>query len=175
MSDRLLNKEEGLRSILQNDDIYGIEKLDAIGDLSMEMRVLHHIICTIFFLRADRFDFVSGRDLCMHHIVCEIPLNLPALMIDAMQEAVTRLKASLPYSMALTRIFRSFGIDFTGEVATHLAHTDTYNANSLHHMGYVRVGDRCTRGGRVAEEEEDRAEEDRLSSPPHDHRASPDI
>ena len=44
----LLRKEDGLRSILGRNDVVDFMKIEA-KDLSVEMRLLHHMISKIFF------------------------------------------------------------------------------------------------------------------------------
>lgn len=54
-----------------------------VNQLSMEMRLLPHIIGYIFFSRMARFDFMSKRDIMvMYHVVQVIHLNLPTLMLQ---------------------------------------------------------------------------------------------
>ena len=116
-------------------------------DLSVEMRLLHHMVSKIFFSREERYDLMTGRDIClMHHVVSETPLNLSFLMIDAMKEALNRSKALLPYGMALTMIFRESEVSFEGEVVCRLSYTDTYNNHSLRCMGFVRVDGHLGKG-----------------------------
>ena len=66
-------------------------------------------------------------------------------MIDAMREALNRSKAPLPYGMALTVIFRKFGLSFDGEDVCRLSNTDTYNDHSLRRMGFIKVDGRWTK------------------------------
>ena len=91
---------------VRRDNVASFMKIEA-KDLSVEMRLLHHMISRIFFPRGRRYDLMTGWDIClMHHVISESPLNLPFLMIDAMREVLNRSKAPLPYGMALTVIFR---------------------------------------------------------------------
>ena len=104
--DELSRKEDGLRMILGRDDIKGFIKIEA-KNLSVEMKLLHHMIFMIFFPRGGRYDLMTGWNIClMHHVVSESPLNLPFLMIDAMRKALNRSKTLSPYGMALIVIFR---------------------------------------------------------------------
>ena len=107
----------------------------------------------------------------MHHIICEIPINLSMLIFEVMQEILNRFKAHLPYGMALTLVFKRFGISFEWEATSRLFHTDTYNRSTLHRMGFTKVDGHWSKG---TKEEEDRAEREGPSSLPHECR-SPDI
>ena len=79
------------------------------------------MVSRIFFPKRKRYDLMIGRDIClMHHVVSETPLNLPFLMINAMRVALNRSKALLPYDIALTMIFREFGMCFEGKVVCRL-------------------------------------------------------
>ena len=102
-------------------------------------------------------------------MITETSLNLPTLMFEAMREILNRSKAHLPYGMTLNLVFRRFRVCFEGEAVTRLSHSDTINCHTLHRMGFSK-----TDGG-WSNCVDERAEEERTSSPPHDHRASPDI
>ena len=178
-------KEEGIRIILGEDFSGSLNKLEA-KLLSIEMRVLHQIVTKLFFPRSGRHDLLSGRDVCvMFHIITQTPLNLPALMIEAMRETLNRSKAHLPYGMALTRVFRRFGVSCEGETPTKLSHVDTFNQHSLLRMGITKTIGGWIKGSEERAEEraetraedrtEGRVEEEGPSSPVHDFRAaSPD-
>ena len=69
--DELPKKKIGLRTILGRDDVEGFLKIEA-KDLSVKMRLLHHMVSKIFFSREGRYDLMTGRDIClMHHVVSE--------------------------------------------------------------------------------------------------------
>ena len=104
-------------------------------------------------------------------------MNLPTLMFEAMREILNRSKAHLPYGMALTLVFRRFRVSFEGEAVTRLSHSDTINRHTLHCMSFSKTDGGWSKGVKERAEEpaEERVEEERLSSPPRDHRASPDI
>ena len=71
--------------------------------------------------------------------------------------------------MALILVFRRFRVNFEGEAVTRLSHSNTINCHTLHRMGFSKTDGGWSKGV------EERAEEEGPSSPPHDHRASPDI
>ena len=135
--DKLPKKKIGLRTILGRDNVEGFLKIEAM-DLSVEMKLLHHMVSRIFFPRGGRYDLMTSKDIClMHHVISETPLNLPFLMIDAMREALNRSKALLPYGMALSVHFRESRVSFEGEIVCRLSNTDTYNDHFFQHMGFV--------------------------------------
>ena len=105
-------KEEGINVILGRTYIGSLNKLEA-KILSIEMRLLHHLITKLFVPRSGRHDLLSGRDICiMYHVITQTPLNLPALIFEAMREILNRSKAHLSFCMALTLVFRRFGVSF---------------------------------------------------------------
>ena len=107
------------------------------------MRLLYHIIGQTLFSKIDRFDFILEKDVAMmHHMIQGIPLNSSALMFQQKQEAACRVKAYLPYGMALTLVFRKYGVTLEEETNRVLMHSNTYNEWSLHHMGYYKWHDR---------------------------------
>ena len=166
-------KEEGINVILGRTFTESLNKLEA-KILSIEMRLLHHIVTKLFVPKSGRHDLLSGRDICIiYHVITQTPLNLPALMFEAMRETLNRSKAHLPYSIALTLVFRRFEVCFEGEAVIRLSYSDTINHHTLHRMGFSKTDGGWSKG--VEERAEERVEEEGLSSPPHDHRASPDI
>ena len=161
-------KEEGLSVILGRAFTKNLNKLEA-RILSVEMRLLHHMVTKLFVPRSGRHDLLSGRDICiMYHVIIETSLNLPTLMIEAMREILNRSKAHLPYGMALTLVFRRFGVYFEEETVTRLSHSDTINCHTLHRMNFSKTDGGWSKGV------EERAKKEGPSSP-CDHRASPDI
>ena len=113
----------------------------------------------------------------MYHVITQTPLNLSALMFEAMRETLNRSKAHLLYGMVLILIFKRFGVSFEGEVVARLSHSDTINHHTLHRMGFSKIDGGWSKSVKERAEEpaEERAEGERPFSPPHDHRASPDI
>ena len=101
------------------------------------------------FPRTGRFDFLFERDLIfMHYTIEEILVNLPWLMIGYMYEAATKAHVSLPYGMVLTLIFKEFGIPISDEKPKWLLHhTDHYNLQTLHRMGYKKENDKWVKKG----------------------------
>ena len=124
-------KEEGISVILGGTYIGSLNKLES-KILSIEMRILHQLVTKLFFPRSGRHDLLSSRDICiMFHVITQTPLNLPALMIEAMRETLNRSKAHLSYGMVLTRVFKRFGVSCEGEAPTKLSHVDTFVAPRL--------------------------------------------
>ena len=106
------------------------------------MRLLHHLVTKLFIPRSGRHDLLSGRDICiMYHVITQTPLNLPALMFEAMRETLNRSKAHLPFGMALTLVFRRFEVSFEEEAVARLSRSDTINHHTLHRMDFSKTND----------------------------------
>ncbi|XP_038972044.1 uncharacterized protein LOC120104630 [Phoenix dactylifera] len=134
--DFLENRVLGIQYLLGTENVSPLEQISA-NRLSVENRLLHHIVSRILFSKTGRFDFVSERDiLVIFHILNGSPLSLPHLIIRHMVESASRARASLPYGMLLTLVFEEFGVNTEGEPSTTLGHWDTYNDRSLHRMGF---------------------------------------
>ena len=86
-------KEEGINVILGRTFTKSLNKLET-KILSIEMRLLHYMVTKLFFSRSSRYDLLSSRDICiMYHVITQTPLNLPALMFEAMRGTLNRSKA----------------------------------------------------------------------------------
>ena len=129
-----------LRLILGKDEVNPLEVISA-SQLSVEMRLPHSIISYIRLPKTSRFNFLSKRDLIIMHCILEkIPINLPKLMISYMCKASTKTHASLPYVMVLTTLFRAFRVPILEEESKKiLFHTDIYNIQTLHKIGFHKV------------------------------------
>ena len=123
---------------------------------------------------------MSERDLViMHCIVSEVSINLGQMMIIYMTEAASMAKASLPYGMILTTIFKDLGVPISDEEPKRLLrYTDIYNIRSLHCMGYHKRNKNWKRKSdesRPIEEGEEHREEQTLvppsGSPTTSHRS----
>ena len=86
-----------------------------------------------------------------------------------MCEAATKAHSSLPYGMVLTLIFEDFGVLISNEEPKRLLHhTDHYNLQTLHHIGYKKKNDKWVR-----KEESRRTEEVDSTKSPHTRPISP--
>ena len=60
--DVLADRDDGIRCILERDDIRGVTTVTAV-QLSVEMRLLHHVVARIFLPKTGRFDYITEREL----------------------------------------------------------------------------------------------------------------
>ena len=110
------------------------------------MRLLHNMVGRVFFPKTGRFDWVTEKDIAfIYYLSKGQPINLPYLMINQMKEAARKMRFCLSYGMVFTLIFEEFGVDFTGEDAKRLLHTDRYTERTLHRMGIHKVEGRWVR------------------------------
>ena len=65
---RLEDIIDGLKCILEKDDVTGIDIVQA-NQLSVELRFLHHIISRIIFPKTGRFDWVTERDISLMYFL----------------------------------------------------------------------------------------------------------
>ena len=65
---RLDDRLEGLKCILEKEDVSGIDLVQA-NQLSVELRFLHHIISRIIFPKTGRFDWVIERDISLMYFL----------------------------------------------------------------------------------------------------------
>ena len=96
------NREHAFRCILEREDVSGISTV-AANQLSLEMRVLHHIIARILIPKSGRFDFITEHELVlMVSLRQRTPINLPRIMLQQMGEAASHRRLVQPYGMGLT-------------------------------------------------------------------------
>ena len=80
-SDHLLDRESGIRCILERDDVRGVTTVSAV-QLSVEMRLLHHIIARIFLPKIGHFDYITERELMfMTTLARGLILNILGVMM----------------------------------------------------------------------------------------------
>ena len=62
-------KEEEINAILGRTFTDSLNKLE-VKILSVEIRLLHHMVTKLFVSRSDRHDLLSGRDICIiYHVI----------------------------------------------------------------------------------------------------------
>ena len=89
ISNHLLDREAGIRCILGRDDIRGVTTVSAI-QLSVEMRLLHHIVARIFLPKTGRFDYITERELMLMTTLAQgLILNIPGVILRQMHEAAS--------------------------------------------------------------------------------------
>lgn len=112
---KLENKADGLKCILERDDITDLDILLA-NQLFIEMRLLHHIVSRILYPKTSRFDWIAKKEIAIiYYMIQGQPMNLPFMMLQQIQEAAGRSSSCLSYSMVFTFIFLDFEVSLKGE------------------------------------------------------------
>ncbi|GFS38964.1 hypothetical protein Acr_00g0060540 [Actinidia rufa] len=113
--------------------------------LSLEIRLVHHFICTILISKVGKYEHISDRELFfLWSYMTNTRIDLVLFLLDQMHKATIK-KISLPYGMLLTKIFRYFKVDLSDElVRVPKAVSDEYNEKTLKRMGYKLKGNQWT-------------------------------
>jgi len=75
------DRDAVFRCILEQEDVRGVSSIST-SQLSMEMRVLHHIIALISLQKTGMFDFIIERELVvMVTLTQRTAINLPTLIV----------------------------------------------------------------------------------------------
>ena len=113
--------------------------------LPLELRLVHHFICTILIPKTGKFEYVSDRELFfLWAYVTNSKIDLALFILDQMFKATIK-KASLPYGMLLTKVFKYFRVELDDEtVRIPKAVSDEYNEKTLRRMGYELIGNKWT-------------------------------
>ncbi|AES70231.1 hypothetical protein MTR_3g050030 [Medicago truncatula] len=91
-----------------------------VTTLKNEYKILHNICTHSLLPRSSCKYCVNDTDLMiLHHLTHRKRVNLPYLIIQHKIHTISDTKGNsgLPYSMALTKIFKEFKLSFIGEVA----------------------------------------------------------
>ena len=130
-------RENALNVVLGIDDS-GSAIVITANDLQAEPRLILNVIHHILFPKSGAFEYISERDLAiMYHIIDEISFDFSKIFMHYLNEAITQIKMSLPYGMALTKIFLESGINILPDKPKEtLKHTDFYTLGTLTKMGF---------------------------------------
>ena len=121
--------------------LFGQKTIDIMkpiaNDLTLETRLVHHFICTIFLPKTRRYEHVTDRELFfLWAYMTNLRIDLPMYILDQMYKA-TMHKVSLPYEMFLTKVIKYFKVDLNDEIKrVPKAISDEYNEKTLKRMGY---------------------------------------
>ena len=100
--------------------------------LSLELRLVHHFVCTILIPKTGKYEYVSDRELFfLWSYMTNSRIDLALFILDQMHKATIK-KISLPYGMLLTRIFKFFRVNLDDEtMRVPKAVSDEYNEKTL--------------------------------------------
>lgn len=69
---------------MERDDVQGISVV-VTNQLSMEIRLLHHVLAQILVLKTGCFDFITKRELMLMVVIIQwTVINMPGLMARQM-------------------------------------------------------------------------------------------
>lgn len=106
IADCLGDKEAKFRCTLEREDVRGISVV-MVNQLSIEMRLFHHVIAWILAPRIGRSNFIIKRELMLLVVLIQgTTMNLSRMMVRQIQEVMSSRRLCLPYRMGLTHIFR---------------------------------------------------------------------
>ena len=85
------------------------------NDLPLELRLVHHFVCTIFTPKVSKYEYVSEKEFfCVGAYITDSKIDLPLFILDHLFKA-TMAKISLPCGIFLTNVFKYFKIDLNNE------------------------------------------------------------
>ena len=96
--------------------------------MSLELRLIHHFICTMLIPKTRKYEYVSARELFfLWAYMTNTRIDLPLFILDQMNKATTK-KINLPYGIFWTKVFKYFKVDLNDEIKrTPKAISDEYN------------------------------------------------
>jgi hypothetical protein len=128
---------ESIRQMCGNPNIQELSR-PKIADLTLESRLIHHIIAHNILPRSGSYEYTSYLDLfIMWAILNKVKLDLAFYITWHMETCVKKKNGALPYGLHITTILNHFGVDFSGEKETRdVTHTDVYGETTMKQMRY---------------------------------------
>uniref|UniRef100_A0A2N9F4L3 Putative plant transposon protein domain-containing protein n=1 Tax=Fagus sylvatica TaxID=28930 RepID=A0A2N9F4L3_FAGSY len=128
---------ESIRQMCGNPNIQELSR-PKIADLTLESRLIHHIIAHNILPRSGSYEYTSYLDLfIMWAILNKVKLDLAFYISWHMETCVKKKNGALPYGLHITTILNHFGVDFSGEKETRdVTHTDVYGETTMKQMRY---------------------------------------
>jgi hypothetical protein len=128
---------ESIRQMCGNPNIQELSR-PKIADLTLESRLIHHIISHNILPRSGSYEYTSYLDLfIMWAILNKVKLDLAFYIAWHMETCVNKKNGALPYGLHITTILNHFGVDFSGEKETRdVSHKDVYGETTMRQMRY---------------------------------------
>ena len=129
--------------------IYGEDTDECVqpiaNDLSRELRLVHHFVCTIFTPKTEKYEYASEKKLLfLWAYITDSKIDLSLFILDHVFKA-TMTKISLPYGIFLIKVSKYFKIDLNNEKKrTPKSIIDEYNEKSLKRMWYFLKNNKWT-------------------------------
>ena len=133
---------ESIRQMCGNPNIEELSR-PKIADLTLESRLIHHIIAHNILPRSGSYEYTSYLDLfIVWCILNKVKLDLAFYISWHMDTCVKKKNGTLPYGLQITTILDHFGVDFSGEKETRdVTHKDVYGETTMKQMRYEPVDD----------------------------------
>ena len=101
-----IKREVQLKTVYGENVHMGIQP--KANTLSLELRLVHHFVCTILIPKTGKYEYVSDRELFfLWSYMTNSRIDLALFILDQMHKATIK-KISLPYGILLTKIFKFF-------------------------------------------------------------------
>jgi hypothetical protein len=109
-----------------------------IAELTLESRLIHHIIAHNILPRSGSYEYTSYLDLfILWCILNKVKLDLAFYIGWHMDTCVKKKNGALPYGVQITTILNHFGVDLSGEKETRdVSHKDVYGETTMRQMRY---------------------------------------
>uniref|UniRef100_A0A2N9J2C1 Putative plant transposon protein domain-containing protein n=1 Tax=Fagus sylvatica TaxID=28930 RepID=A0A2N9J2C1_FAGSY len=131
------NPLESIRQMCGNPNIEELSR-PKIADLTLESRLIHHIIAHNILPRSGSYEYTSYLDLfILWCILNKVKLDLAFYIGWHMDTCVKKKNGALPYGLQITTILNHFGVDLSGEKETRdVSHKDVYGETTMRQMRY---------------------------------------
>uniref|UniRef100_A0A2N9G5I4 Aminotransferase-like plant mobile domain-containing protein n=1 Tax=Fagus sylvatica TaxID=28930 RepID=A0A2N9G5I4_FAGSY len=128
---------ESIRQMCGNPNIEELSR-PKIADLTLESRLIHHIIAHNILPRSGSYEYTSYLDLfILWCILNKVKLDLAFYIGWHMDTCVKKKNGALPYGLQITTILNHFGVDLSGEKETRdVSHKDVYGETTMRQMRY---------------------------------------
>uniref|UniRef100_A0A2N9ED73 Uncharacterized protein n=1 Tax=Fagus sylvatica TaxID=28930 RepID=A0A2N9ED73_FAGSY len=109
-----------------------------LPELTLESRLIHHIIAHNILPRSGSYEYTSYLDLfILWCILNKVKLDLAFYIGWHMDTCVKKKNGALPYGLQITTILNHFGVDLSGEKETRdVSHKDVYGETTMRQMRY---------------------------------------
>jgi hypothetical protein len=109
-----------------------------IAELTLESRLIHHIIAHNILPRSGSYEYTSYLDLfIMRCILNKVKLDLTFYIGWHIDTYVKKKNGTLPYGLQITTILNHFRVDLSGEKETQdVSHKDVYGETTMRQMRY---------------------------------------
>uniref|UniRef100_A0A2N9H1R8 Putative plant transposon protein domain-containing protein n=1 Tax=Fagus sylvatica TaxID=28930 RepID=A0A2N9H1R8_FAGSY len=131
------NPLESIRQMCGNPSIEKPYRLK-ISELTLESRLIHHIISHNILPRSGSYEYTSYLDLfILWCILNKVKLDLAFYIGWHMDTCVKKKNGALPYGLHITTILNHFGVDVSGEKETrNVIQKDVYGETTMRQMRY---------------------------------------